>query len=200
MSVLAAALTVSATTLGGVHHYNRDGRVIVNPPPYPTNRVVSVDNSANGRVWIGRTILGGVERSTPYGWGDPGPAKYGASEHDNTVIYVRVGGHVITAVNPWERIDGTGNLMTLERGRQQWLRENGYTGGVRTFVNPRYGAVDTELTDAGTPGERAVPGRREIQPRGIIELREDIPRRRPRLEVRADEPVVRVTRIAKADG
>jgi|GEM_PF-6095620 len=141
------------------------------------------------RPWVSRAIVGPDARVCRDDR-QPGPAYYGANPCDSTLIWVRIG-NTVTMISPWERVEGTGNLMVMERARRNWLRDNGYTGSVRTFRNPVYSACgDTCGAPAPADGEEdaAAPNPREIKPRAILKLREDIPRRRPRLEVRG-EPV-----------
>ena len=140
------------------------------------------------RVWVSRAIVGPEARVCRDGR-EPGPAYYGAGPCDDARVAVRIG-NTVTVVSAWQRIDGTGNLRTLERARRGWLRDHGYTGSVRTFRNPIYRTCGgaCEAPPPADDEEAAAPGAREIKPRAILKLREDIPRRRPRLEVRG-EPV-----------
>ncbi|TVQ59410.1 MAG: hypothetical protein EA379_11210 [Phycisphaerales bacterium] len=90
---------------------------------------------------------------------EPGPAFYGAAaDAPPRVIFARVGTNAI-AVEPWTRIEGRGDLHTLERARGRWLHEQGYTGGVRTHVN----------THARREGRRG-----EAPPRAVIDVSESV--------------------------
>lgn len=187
MSILLAAMTAAIVTgqlnqpyigtpYGGLSNQER---TLVYPPPYPYNIADSVRRPGfGGKLWISSNTIIGGQPSYRYGPVEPGAAYYGAPERSNGAIAVRVE-HLITTVGPWQRI-GTvgpgaqGNLARMERGRQQWLREYGYTGGTRTFVNA-----------ALISGERTAS---TIRPRATIILPPDATRLKRRLEVRADEP------------
>ncbi|MEM1329707.1 MAG: hypothetical protein AAGG07_04020 [Planctomycetota bacterium] len=141
-----------------------DGLVLLNPPPYPHNRVGEVNrDGSNGRIWVGRGFIGGERTYNPLPWGGPGPEKYGAPENDVSIVYTR-DGLTQVAFTPWVRIGSEDRgpsvgLEDFERARSLWLREQGYTGGVRTVVNP------------ASMGSRAVASRDEIRPRGTIKIR-----------------------------
>lgn len=155
-------------------------------PPYPYGRADDVRRPGfNGRLWIGRPVIGGVDTGYPYGWADPGPEAYGAAEDDASQAFVRIGSTAV-ALSPWEAVRGTG-LKNLESGRQAWLAERGYTGGVRTFVNDLY-----LYAPAGTgEGERSASAEGkspagEIQPRATIHVPLDQPRFKARMQVRSN--------------
>ncbi len=75
----------------------------------------------------------------------------------------------------------------LERARQQWLQDNGYVGGVRSF-----GSTSTApASKAGT----ALP-----EPRGIIVVPETIKRQKTRFQVRINEPSSAVQTVRQSDG
>ena len=70
--------------------------------------------------------------------------------------------------------------------RHFWLQEQGYTGGVRTFVNDSivWGPDGAMAAAAGAEAEHAsAPG--EVTPRATIQLPADMPRQRRRLRVDA---------------
>ncbi len=174
--------------------------VLLTPPPVDTRHAHDVRQSpTSGRLWIGRDFIGGVERPLPPVRREPGPGAYGASTHDFRLIAARINNSVV-GINPWARIHGTGSLETLEAARNQWLRENGYVGGVRTFVNPRHRetylnspagrrhapqvhphAHRASVDHAPARTETRTPG--EIRPRATIELPPDAPRFTPRMQV-----------------
>lgn len=107
-------------------------RSLATPPPViATMPVNGAYIEQLGRPFIGRTIVGTTPRY-PYPWGNPGPAAYGAGELDGSVVHARVG-NLVVPVSPWVRIEGEGSLERLERARGDWLREQGFTGGVRHF-------------------------------------------------------------------
>lgn len=153
---------------------DKTDRVLATRRPYPAARADDVNRPGfNGRLWIGRPIIGGMAPSYPLGWADPGPAAYGASEYDFPLTYVKVGTEVV-GITPWEAIN-EGGLSDLERGRNQWLAEQGYVGGVRTFIN-----------DAVLMGT-ALQVSKEIQPRATFEWPIDQPRFRHRQQVQHNE-------------
>ncbi|TVQ62707.1 MAG: hypothetical protein EA378_05100 [Phycisphaerales bacterium] len=171
-------------------------------------------NPTSGRLWVGRDFIGGAERPLPLLRREPGPTAYGAPSADLRLIRARINNSVV-GINPWARIHGIGSLETLESARNQWLKENGYTGGVRTFVNPRHresylnspaGRRHALAAYAHQGQHRATPrhpGDRptgEIRPRATFELPADMPRFTPRMQVlgspatgdRADPRVARL--------
>lgn len=160
-----ATLTVG-TAQAQVSSFRADGgRDLLNPIPYPHNRVGEVNrDGANGRMWIGRGFIGGERTYRPIDWAGPGPDRYGAAENDGSIVYTRRG-FTTVAFTPWVQITGADRgpsvgLEDFERARAQWLRENGYTGGVRTIVNP--------AASAGS----SVASRGDIKPRGTIRMKQ----------------------------
>jgi hypothetical protein len=150
----------------------------------------------NGRLWVGRPIIGGVTGSVRENAED-GAASYGAYGMGRETIVVRVPGVFAFEqarygeIRPWEQVrtDNTSpysNSFTrvhtkmarrLEEARQEWLKENNFVGGVRTFVN------DAALYG---PAQHASTARPE--PRGVIELAPDTPRFKSRMRVQAPLP------------
>lgn len=170
------AQTYSGTPRQGERH-------LATRPPYPERMADDVRRpGANGRHFVSRGFIGDpngkYEKRWPLAWGDPGPAAYGADEEDSSVAYVRVADTAVS-ISPWEAVDLAG-YQNLERGRQEWLKERGYTGGVRTFTNPVYRRRPADASLASSPRE-SLP-----KPRMIIDLPPDMPRFRQRQEVQAD--------------
>ncbi|MBX3384674.1 MAG: hypothetical protein KF864_14315 [Phycisphaeraceae bacterium] len=150
----------------------------------------------NGRLWVGRPIIGGVTGSVRENAED-GAASYGAYGMGRETIVVRVPGMFAFEqarygeIRPWEpvRTDNASpysNAFTrvhskmarrLEEARQDWLKENNFVGGVRTFVN------DAALLAPATHASGARP-----EPRGVIELAPDTPRFKSRMRVQAPVP------------
>lgn len=151
------------------------GSLLATMPNYPAGRADNVHRPGfNGRLFIGRPIIGGRPEQWPMGWGDPGPAAYGAYENDGSQVYARTN-TLVQTVSPWISIP-QGGLNDLEQARNEWLKENGYVGGVRTFVNDAYMPVQM------ASGEQ-IPARRQITPSATIQLPADMPSFRYRQQV-----------------
>lgn len=181
--MLAAVAVVSLGQfqyLGHAYESQSPERLIAAPSPVVYNRAMNWSGVEQvGREWQGRTIVGGRAQQMPLAWGRPGPAAYGADEHDFRTLPARVG-NVQVAVSPWVEIPRHGSLGRMERARQLWLREQGYVGGTRVFRNPVY----------DRPAEHAKADRDETRWHII-----QVPvRRAPRFEVRA-EPAEGVTLV-----
>ncbi len=187
---------IAATTLGAPgHHYTtyypsrNDGRHLATARPYPANIVDSTARPGfNGRVWIGREIVGGQAPIWRADWCSPGPAAYGAPEHNNAVVYTRVNTLTIP-VNPWCELSVRDGDKQYERGRVQWLKEQNYTGGVRTFVHP------SRIVIASDHHAHA-SHRRHITPRATIRPVHPVTRRTP---IRVDSRGVRCVPFAGQD-
>lgn len=129
----------------------------------------------NGMLWSVRPILGAIPNGPyPVYTGNPGAEKYGAYGDDDHTVWVKVGGICVT-ISPWDRITATG-LENFEQVRGAWLRENGYLGGVRTVVN--------DLYHYGPQGG-AVASKEMPKPVMTIDVPEDMPRFRSRMQVDA---------------
>lgn len=147
-------------------------------PSYPAGRVDDVRRPGfNGRLWLGETFIGGVQGAYPLGWGSPGPTAYGASDRDFSQVHARVGHQVVT-ISPWISIPSEG-LQHLEAARVEWLKREGYVGGVRTFVNDLYLMAEPRLA--------------QREPRATIELPIDMPSFRSRQQVMKFQPGDRVS-------
>ncbi len=141
-----------------------------------TRRYCGVDDvrrpGFNGRAFNGRAVAG----NTGWGSGDcrtPGAAAYGA-EGEDVLLIVDAWPYQI-AIDPFENVD-LGKLgvphwvrTRAEDARNQWLRDHGYTGGVRTFTN-------------GAAPEKK---KAEITPRATIKLPADATKFKSRMEVRS---------------
>lgn len=161
---------------GGVRH-------LATCPPYPDRRADSVLRPGfNGRLFLTTPIMGGVDM-VPSGCDQPGAEYYGAVDGGQTV-YLRVG-ELTVGINPWHQWNDE-SFPRFEAARQEWLKERGYIGGVRTFVNDAnftYSAVPTRVVTADDAPAARPAG--EIKPRAIIELPPDMPRFRSRMQVDA---------------
>lgn len=149
------ALTAGATAQYRYLGMNTDNtRMIATPAPFVYERAMQFHGGESfARSWETRVWQGGQRAPLALNWGGPGPAHYGAHEADFTPVYTRVG-NVIVAVSPWVRIDGEGSLARMEAGRAQWLREQGYTGGVRVFRGTARPEEGQEGADAGSLEDR----------------------------------------------
>jgi hypothetical protein len=131
--------------------------------------------------------VGGVE-SYPVESGSPGAAAYGAVGEEGAIANLRVGPYVV-GVNPFEEIRAEGKeiprhiLTAMEGARNEWLKERGYVGGVRTFTNP--------AASVGT--KQAI----DLTPKAVIPAPTDLPRVRSRMEVRATAPTMKIAGAAK---
>jgi len=213
--VLFALTPALAGTTGSVRGTEWRNHALVTPPPVDTRHAHDIlTNPISGRLWYGRDFIGGERpRALPRVTREPGPHAYGAHAHAERLILVRVG-HSIVGIHPFARIDGTGSLQTLEGARAQWLQENGYSGGVRTFVNPlhrdnylnspagrRHAAPRAHAhPHAGADTRRAEKPSGEIRPRATIEIPPEMPRFEPRMRVlgpdaTGDRHEIRVTRL-----
>lgn len=152
-------------------------------PAVPYGRVLDVRQSGNGRLFSSPGEVGGAPLQMYWSGDEPGPAAYGAAEADSQVVYGRHGLFHVMPVSPWHRIDQP-QYRDLEAARNAWLKENGYTGGVRTFVNE---AVRAEENDDG-----------EIRPAMILNRPVDAPAFKRRMEVRGCMSDAEASRIASA--
>lgn len=193
---LAAMVCAGPNSSGSLNQpgYYDGGRALATRMPYPAGRADSVRRPGfNGRVWISRPIIGPEPRQQPLDWSDPGPGAYGAAESDAQTVYVRVG-QVVVSISPWVAVQGTG-MQHIEQARQDWLKEQGYIGGVRTFMND---AHMRRRADAGEVGGVAMPASaKKIEPRATIQLSPETPRFRSKMQVKTnpttDSPVATFT-------
>lgn len=193
------ASVVAVATVGQVHTVgspNPADRPIATIAPYPSGMADDVRRPGfNGRLWVSRPVIGGMQGPYPLGWDSPGPEAYGAFDNQGAVVYAK-SGHVIVALSPWVRVEPEG-LKRLEEARNFWLKERGYVGGVRTFVNDlylyRHGDEDAGEAEEA-PHASAAPKDRDALPEPVLkfEVPADIPRGRSRIRVQgagAGEPV-----------
>jgi hypothetical protein len=167
----------------------------------PTYSFPGVGNQAtiNGRVYKGRAIIGGADIGTNTDAAHAA-ASYGALGEEGVRVQAEVEGlfrfHPTATVefSPWAPVpqqqkspasdaySRAHNKMAqrAEDARQQWLKDNNYVGGVRTFVN------DAVLYNRPTPR----PTTSTIQPRGVIELNPEVPAFKSRMKVEAKPTIV----------
>jgi|GEM_PF-2636368 len=175
----------------------------VNNPSYS---FPGVGNQAvmNGRIFKGRPIIGGAELGTKTDAAHAA-ASYGAFGDEGTRVQAQVEGlfrfHPTTTVefSPWTPVpeqqaspasdpySRAHQKMSrrAEEARQQWLKDNNYVGGVRTFVN------DAVLYNLPAPK----PTTRAIEPRGVIELNPEVPAFKSRMKVQA-VPTINMPKVA----
>ncbi len=174
--------TLSALVIaGGMLGFNGDGdrdydRLLATPRAYPANAVDDAHRPGfNGREYVTRHIIG--PGHGPYRTAEkhPGESHYGGWGDGEAIGYARIGSQVV-AFDPFQEHE-FGRNTRMERTRQRWLKEHGYTGGVRTFTN-----------DLDRLGKRVAEQATELpEPRGIFTIPADMPRGRSRQEVRADD-------------
>ncbi|MCC6427608.1 MAG: hypothetical protein IT435_12405 [Phycisphaerales bacterium] len=183
--VSCAAITATAAPhplQGPDRGYSSRVKLLATRPAYPANVVDDVRRpGANGKPFITRGWIGDPEGKYPRqypvsSWGDPGPAGYGTFDDDYSEVLVRVG-ETAVVINPWESIPEAG-YQHLERGRIEWLKENGYAGGVRTFTNPLYRRDPAPDAVTAKADSKKLP-----DPRAVFELPADMPRFKKRQEV-----------------
>lgn len=184
LELIAVAASISAASLGGPFpnyasaDYRRmeDGRRLATRAAYPAGRADDVRRPGfNGRLWLGERCIGGEtpDWSSPafWDWAGPGPVAYGAVGSELQTVHARVG-QLAVGINPWEAFNGAG-MGDFDAARNEWLKERGYVGGVRTFVNDLY--VDRYINP--------MTQRIAVTPRATIELPADMPRFRSREQV-----------------
>ncbi len=169
---------LSAAVCGGTPYTptNYD-RPVASLPAYPYSVADDVRRPGfNGRLHVTRPIIGGLPGHYPQAHHEPGPEAYGAYLNQCEAVPVRIGLLTIS-VSPWAAWHEQGH-DDIEYARQFWLKENGYTGGVRTFVNDVYLFEAVEQL-------RDEPRAAKPEPAAIIELAPDAPRHKRRLRVDA---------------
>ncbi len=171
-TIVGTALAISS--MGWWHDNTRLGRPIATPAVYPAGMADDVHRPGfNGRLWLTRPIIGGMQG--PYATEEGLLAeRYGGYGSEDATVYARVGSLVV-GISAYEPITKNG-LRRFEQARNFWLQEQGYTGGVRTFVNDAY----VFRKEDGSPRAEA-PAKAE--PLATIRVPDDMPRRRNRLRV-----------------
>jgi hypothetical protein len=161
-------------------------------PTYSFPSGLSDQPAVNGRLYKGVPIIGGVDVGAKTELARAA-AGYGAFGEEHTRVQAEVQGlfrfHPTTTVefSPWAPVASQQNspatdpfsraqekmARRAEEARQQWLKDNGYIGGVRTFVN------DTELYPVPPEAKKTqLP-----EPRGVIQLAPDVPAFKARMHV-----------------
>jgi len=150
-------------------------------------------SSINGRLFMGAVAIG-PGSTQPH----DAPAAYGAADKADAVVQVSVPGlfgfetgQRTYAISPWHPVttpSGGNNWSNpyktghrklaarVEAARQQWLKDNNFVGGVRTFVNDSVaGKVPSKAAAEQSP--------KAIEPRAVIELPPEMPRVRSKVRV-----------------
>ncbi len=154
---------------------NSGVRQIATPRAFPTNVRDSLRRSGfGGRMWISASV-GSFDSQ------EPGASAYGAHVGDDTIIYGRIA-HLAISMSPWQ----VQSERRLEAARQEWLKENNFTGGVRSFVNDASLAVLLMDSSGAADAPAAVRVRTPIAPRGVIEVSPEATKFRQRMQVRAN--------------
>ncbi len=139
MLTAAVALSVGLTAQFQYHGYahGSDDRPLATQAPYPTGVAINPAHVPQiGRAWHGPVWRKGVPVDLRP-WGVPGPHAYGASASDYARYYARVG-NVVVGASPWVQVNDDSSVQRIERARQLWLREQGYTVFPRVFRNPAH--------------------------------------------------------------
>ena len=166
-------------------------------PAYAANTVDDVRRPGfNGRVFVRRPVIGGVDA---WAWdtGNPGADYYGAYGTEDLTVGFSVepiapfNGGDYGVVSPWQTANDRSDRRNpytnafsrardkaddrLEAARQEWLRDNNLTGGVRTHVN------DAVLFGGGmSERQSSLP-----TPRATIQLPADAPKLKRNIRVQA---------------
>lgn len=177
-------------------------------PGYSFPAGADSDTTINGRLYKGSVIIGGVAVGPETDLAHAA-AGYGALGEENSRVQADVQGlfhfHPTTTVefSPWTPVPDQRTSDTTdpysrgyekmahraEEARQQWLKDNNYVGGVRTFIN------DAELYPVPPEKKTELP-----KPRGIIELAPDVPAFKSRMHVQGEfhfAPNMRTTDLIK---
>ena len=179
-------ISIAVSSMGWWHDNTRLGRPIATAAPYATAMADDVHRPGfNGRGWATRPIIGGMQG--PYATDESLLAeRYGGYGDEDATVYARVGSLVV-GINAFEGIPQNG-LRRFEQARNFWLQEQGYSGGVRTFVNDLYLYRPPAEPDATSASARP-------EPRATIQLPADLPRRSNRLRVEATPPAAAVVKL-----
>jgi hypothetical protein len=163
--------------------------------------------AVNGRLFIATVVT-----SNPTGQRierEDAAARYGATGAGQSTVAVRVPGlfafdhqGYVANIDPWQPVVA-GNVSPysnpfsnahrklaskVEAARQQWLKDNNFVGGVRTFMND---AVTAPALLSASPAEDIHEGAQSPnishgpKPRAVIELAPDAPRLRSKMRVQA---------------
>ena len=168
-SLLGAVVVAAAGQVYSVGSPNACDRPIATPAPCP---------AINGRLWVTQPIMNGVERC------DSPASVYGAFGNEDAAVYAK-SGHLIVPLSPWVRVRPEG-LKQLRRAQDFWLAEQGYTGGVRTFVNDAYLFERGRGVAGAAEGAVVKPVRMKLRPGELPEpaFKIEVPAETPRVKHR----------------
>lgn len=145
------------------------------PAATPWHHTRRAPESGNGRLWISAPF--NREPTPIIEHAGRGPEHFGAEPTYQPLIVTRVGAELLL-ISPWEQ-SGESGLRHFDRARAEWLRKQGYTGGVRTFRNPNTNRLGS-VSPAGTSAQPV--------PAGWFRAPADMPRTRPVEHVRYSLP------------
>lgn len=139
--------------------------LLATPAPEDATRVYTPGYSDySARLWVSDDVKDiRARRATRE---NPGKVSYGAANAGRDHVLVKVGPQVVR-ISPWQHVEGEG-WSNFERARNQWLAERGYTGGVRTFVNP---ARLRAMTQQGAAASAQAARTEQPKPSATIRLR-----------------------------
>lgn len=202
LAAAALAASMGGQGLDGAHHRcypgfapNVDNGLLATPAPEDETRVYTPGFSEySGRLWVGDDVKD--IRSRRATRENPGRLAYGAADAGHERVKLKVG-FVVVSVSPWQKVEGEG-WANFERGRQQWLAERGYTGGVRTFVHPaRLRAMQAQ--EQAAPGARSDAERRDGPPDPSATIRLRRPHETPGIIKKVDAGVAGGLKIVSGD-
>lgn len=214
LAILAAAHVLAAPP--ALDQSSRQYRIETAPRTAPYSPAIDTSflndatpNDINGRLYVGQIIMGGDSssvRTTIASNAFDDAARYGAAGAGNETIIVAAEGLFpfqrahFAEIRPFTPVDAGitspySNSYTtaqkklasrLESARQQWLKDNNFTGGVRTFVN------DSTLVNP-TSDQKTQVTSFPPEPSAVIELSPDTPRFKSKMRVLAPNQTLPTT-------
>lgn len=171
-----APFALLALAMAGSAHAQYD-ELVNTTSRYPDAMVDDVNRPGfNGRLYVRRPVIGGVN-AWAIDTGNPGAEYFGAYGSENMTVGLvidpleKFNAFDYGIINPWQvandrsyRKNPTTNAYNrardkaadrLEAARQEWLRDNGLSGGVRTHVNDATLFAPVEREEASLPTPRA---------------------------------------------
>ncbi len=150
-----ASAQVSTFTNGG-----GGGPVLIAPKSErPASRVYLGRTHVNAHQDVAPGLAAGLAPATSSRRSRP--MEYGASPTLEDLMIPTNIGPTVVYIDPWRRIEGRGNLETLEAARNDFLERHGLIGSVRTHANHAAALIehlpDTEVRDDARPARRDAP-------------------------------------------